>query len=117
MQLHVCAGTSCISTQKPNFGFANAPVAAIVATNIIISFFIIFVFLSKSDCKLIQPLFFRKMRPNAARASLLAVVLREGADNPLATKIALFTARDACQSSHDKRMIRDVVSGIFHLQP
>jgi hypothetical protein len=53
------------------------------------------------------------MRPNAARASVLAVVLREGADNPLAAKAAFFIARDACQSSHDKRMIRDVVSSIF----
>ena len=57
------------------------------------------------------------MRPSAARASLLAVVLREGADNPLAANAAFFIARDACQSSHDKRMIREVVSGIFHLQP
>ena len=67
--------------------------------------------------KLIQPLFFCKMRPSAARASLLAVVLREGADNPLAAKAAFLIARDACQSSHVRRMIRKVASGIFHLQP
>lgn len=63
-----------------------------------------------------QALPIRKIRSAAARASGLAVDLRDGNDRPFASNAALFAALDASHSSHDRRMIREALSDIFHLQ-